>query len=446
MSVEAASVQQPILTPQKPPYYDMPMNLIANLKVSPSTVTHRAGRIALPRFLMSVMALMSLVCGACDGGGNSYTQIDDDDALRIVTFAPAMTQMLIDMGLQESIVGVAENDSVAPPGTPVVGNIGNVNEEKLLSLRPTHVLGMEMGGAQTDALESLARREGFSLALYPYPRSVDAVGLILWNEREFIGGEASLDYVPSLGTVLDARDEAADLKYTMLNRLSALSEVTRGLKDTTPSVLMVIDSESTVSVSGPGSVLDELLAQAGGVNAAADAQTPNPIYTREDLIKLTPDVILLLKPNAYPLQALQEDLRLAVFRDLDIPAVRQGQIYLINDPIILLPESTAMTQIAGQIAKRLYPDQAKRIDEALESELVIEVDDDELKRSLDELSTAPPLPETTPDSSKEDEGNGEGNDPEQPGSPGDGEAVPSVTPDSPRASVMPGDDYRVSVL
>lgn len=367
--------------------------------------------------LTCLALLMGLMLVGCDGVSSSYTTIEDDAELRIVTLAPAMTQILVDMEMGESIVGVAENDAAAPPGAGLVGNVANINQEKLVSLNPTHVLGMRMGGAQLDALEATARREGFSLALYPYPRSVDAVGLIIWNEREFIGGELPPDAVPSLGTVLDARGDASDVKYTMLHRLSELDRVTQDLKDTKPSVLLVNQSDPTVTASGPGSVLDELLAHAGGVNAAASATTAAPIYTREDILELSPEVILLLMPNAYPLKSLQEDQRLAIFRDLDIPAVRNGRIYLLNDPVIQLAESTAMAKIAGEIAKRLYPDQAKRIDAAVTSEYEVNLDAETLERSLDEFKTAPALPD---DPSSE----------ESPAPPAEGRLTPADLPSS----------------
>ena len=42
--------------------------------------------------------------------------------MRLVTLAPALTQMVIDLDEANALVGIAENDMVAPPGLPVVGN------------------------------------------------------------------------------------------------------------------------------------------------------------------------------------------------------------------------------------------------------------------------------------------------------------------------------------
>ena len=53
-----------------------------------------------------------------------------------------MSQILIDMGQQKNIVGIAQFDMTAAKDLPVVGNYLDIHTEKLLKLKPTHVLMM----------------------------------------------------------------------------------------------------------------------------------------------------------------------------------------------------------------------------------------------------------------------------------------------------------------
>ncbi|HET9449769.1 MAG TPA: ABC transporter substrate-binding protein, partial [Aggregicoccus sp.] len=58
-----------------------------------------------------------------------------------------------------------------------------------------------------------------------------------------------------------------------------------------PRVLLVYGFEPLV-VAGPGSFADELLRDAGGVNIAADAGTPYPVYSAERAVVARPDVVI----------------------------------------------------------------------------------------------------------------------------------------------------------
>jgi ABC-type Fe3+-hydroxamate transport system substrate-binding protein len=163
---------------------------------------------------------------------------------------------------------------------------------------------------------------------------------------------------PGLGSVLHREHEAIQLKYRMFTQLARLSALTANLDR--PTVLLVIASQGTVMASGPGTVHDQLLGPAGGANAVADATVTAPEYGREMLLAVAPQVIVLLRPGDPPLEP--NDPRLDVFAGLDIPAVRDGRIVLLNDPLILLP-STTLPRIAADLAKAIHPPIAEQVDQ-----------------------------------------------------------------------------------
>ncbi len=284
-----------------------------------------------------------------------------DQGVRIVSLAPALTRMLIDMDQGDRIVGVAQHDDAALPGLPVVGSYLEVNGEALINLRPTHVVMMTDQHGVPEALRNYAASIGFKLAAFDYPFAVRDVLNIL-------RGSADTPDQPSLGAMFGLEARAHLMAVRILMQLGAINRVT----DHAPraNVLMIIGVEPQVMASAPGGtgmVLDDLLGFAGGLNVAADAKVTAPTYDRETLLQLQPQVILLLLPGDPPITNPQTDARLAPFRGLDIPAVRDRRIALINDPLIVLP-GTNIAATTALLAKAINPQLADRIDQVMQAD------------------------------------------------------------------------------
>jgi iron complex transport system substrate-binding protein len=307
-----------------------------------------------------LVLLLCMAMAACDRSAPQPPREAQANEVRIVTLAPALTKMVIDLGRGADIVGVGEHDAGAPPGTPVVGNFMNINTERLYGLRPTHLLMMTDQHGVPESLAAMARSAGFDLVAYPYPNCVGDVGTVLFDETGMDEPTRR-----SVGAALGMATQAQQLKLHMLMRLGAIGRVTRDVPK--PDVLLVIGVEPNVRASAPaktGTVLDELLGFAGALNAAAHSQVSAPVFDREKLLAIAPDVILLLLPNDPPLT--DNDSRLAAFAGLDIPAVRDGRIALISDPMVLLPASN-LAEAAATLAKAIHPDLAPQIDAAMDA-------------------------------------------------------------------------------
>ena len=96
-------------------------------------------------FCLLVVAAISLLAG-CDRapaeGTGQTVKPNGEQATRVVSLAPAITQILVDMKSEKLLVGVAENDLGAPKGLPVVGNYQDLDSEAIIRLKPTHVIMM----------------------------------------------------------------------------------------------------------------------------------------------------------------------------------------------------------------------------------------------------------------------------------------------------------------
>lgn len=307
--------------------------------------------VRLPLWLLMVCTLALAGCGdAADGGAVG------EQEQRIVTLAPAVSQMLMDLGVGDRIVGVGENDMAAPPGVPIVGHFTDVNTEALLKVRPTHVFAMSASAGPPPRLRDMAAAGQFQFVDYGYPRDLGDVLDVLApaDGAEPIGP-------PTLGEVVGEPDAASALRRRIEQQLQQLAALTS--EQDSPRVLMVIGVDPLMA-SGPGTVHDELLAYAGGSNAIASGGTA-VTFDREALVALQPDVILLLQPGAPPLR--ENDPRLASLRGLPIPAVQNNRIVLLNDPLVLLP-STSLVHIAGQMAAAIHPELSQQIETILSAD------------------------------------------------------------------------------
>ncbi|MFG0248609.1 MAG: ABC transporter substrate-binding protein [Phycisphaeraceae bacterium JB051] len=254
---------------------------------------------------------------------------------RYVTLAPAMSQILIDMGQQQNIVGIAQFDMTDAKDLPVVGNYLDIHTEKLLKLKPTHVMMMTGKNGTPDSLKQLAKQHDFELLSFAYPDTIHDVLQIVTQTSNGIGMKQF-----GMETVKRFESQMLDVKKLVDGQKSQ-------------RVLALIGTEP-IMASGPNTVIHEMIQIVGSENVAADAPVSAPTYDHEKLVALNPDVILLLRPNAPSLANGLEDPRLESFRDLPINAVKNKRICLINDPLTFLP-ATTLPRIAKQFALAIYP-------------------------------------------------------------------------------------------
>ncbi len=317
--------------------------------------------------LMLLSCLLVLLTGCEREPAGQYVEISGtDDAqkqgMRLVSLAPALSQMVVDLGQSNLLVGVARNDDAAPVGLPIVGDIMDINSEALLATKPTHVLLMLTKEGVPARLKELADRANFQIIAYPSPLSMEEIGLILLDENEFMAGltgqNPTTGKTPSLGTVLNQQIRAQQLKLTMLMRLGKLGQLTA--RESRPRVLLVLGTNPLMAV-GPGTVHHQLLTTINANNAAGEATVGAPTFDREKLLDILPEVVVFLSPKAAELGDLTTDPRLAIFKGLAIPAVENKRIALVNEPTGMLP-STSIDRVAAALTKAVYPHLAAQVD------------------------------------------------------------------------------------
>ncbi len=356
--------------------------------------------------LLSVLLLGLFTVGCDNGGPGAPTSKDSGDsggkAIRLVSLSPALTQIIRDMGHGQLIVGVDDSHALVfdKLETPTVGPYDNASAEEIIGLNPTHVLVMAGREGPPAGLIKQGEANGFKVVAFPVPTDVrEVIGILMGKfvAPSGIGsGDDRVSSDHSLANLLGDDHGALVVANEMTRQLGRIAELADSASEPgkRPQVLVVFSLEPRVQAAGPETVLDDLLRQyAGAYNAAipeirpltaaelnaitdpekrkqailAAADDPAkrvgtaPTLDRERLLEARPEVIVLIMPGEPPLEPIDRDPRLLNLRGLDIPAVKNNRIILINDKTALLP-ATTLPAVAAQMAKGIHPALAPQID------------------------------------------------------------------------------------
>lgn len=191
---------------------------------------------------------------------------------RIVTLAPSITEMVIDLGGADRLVGVSRHDDAPEVAAlPRVGGFVDPAPEAVLRLAPDAVLVQPSPGNR-GPVERLAEL-GIPILVLPLENveetlaSVRAVGDVLGRHAQ--------------GEALATRIEAGLLKAKR-----------RSEGKDRPRVLLVYGWQPLV-VAGPGSFSHELLQAAGAENVAAKiARGAYPTLSAEALLAAEPALVI----------------------------------------------------------------------------------------------------------------------------------------------------------
>ncbi|MFC3606877.1 cobalamin-binding protein [Stutzerimonas tarimensis] len=229
---------------------------------------------------------------------------------RVVSLAPSMTELMLELGAGELLVGVLEGGEqpASLPDLPSVGNHHSLNIERLVGLRPGLVLLWpdSIGAAQREQL----RR--FGIPLYEArPRTLDDLA----------------DQAEVLGRLIGREATGAALANEVRGRLALLRERYRGGE---PLRVFYQVWDAPLYTLGGRQVINDALGACGAVNLFADLQLAAPQVSLEAVLARDPDVILASDPSLVPgwsawpqLKAVRQELVFAIpDRGLERPSLQ----------------------------------------------------------------------------------------------------------------------------
>jgi len=231
---------------------------------------------------------------------------------RVVSFSPAITQMMFDMGLSEQVVGVTRLCEL-PAGAerPRVGDALSFNSEAILAVRPDVIL------TQTAA----AKFQG----VLDVDSHVKVVPLSIESLSDIPA--AMLKIGQELGC-----EKVARRKADAFNR--AIQAVEQRIRILPRKRTIFVMGTDRPTAAGEGTFVADMIAAAGGVNvgAAISGQTIWRPAQIEAVIAARPDVLICqVSPG-------REAAAKAYWMQWkDIPAATVGQVYVVSDPDWSIP-------------------------------------------------------------------------------------------------------------
>ena len=233
-------------------------------------------------------------------------------ALRIISLAPHITEMVYSAGAGEQLVGVVVYSDYPPAAKklPIIGSYTGINIEEIIKLKPDLVLGWKEGNAFKD----LARLK--TLGIEVWHSDVKTLNDIPKHIREI---------AKKTGTEQHAQTVTAELE-TILSSLQATHHDVKTIRS-----FYQIWQKPLITVNGK-QFISQAIELCGGENIFYDALQLSPQVSLESVIARNPAIILMGGPINFQ-QEWKKNWQKFTFID----AVKNQQIIVLNPDLYQRP-------------------------------------------------------------------------------------------------------------
>ncbi len=255
-------------------------------------------------------------------------------AQRVVSLAPANTEILFAIGAGAQVVGRDETSDYPAEALvlPTIGGYSGFNLEAIVALHPDLVLA---GGINTPELVASLEQLGLTVYFLPNPTTLEEMYTNLETVARLTGHES----------------ETAALVESFKVRVAAVDEKILPLSYV-PTVYYELDATEPTKpfTAGPGSFVDLLIARAGGINIGAELQGQWAQISLEQLVVANP-VIIILGDAAYG-ETPEKVAQRPGWGTLT--AIQTGQVFPIDDNLVSRPGPRLVDGLEA-MAKLLHP-------------------------------------------------------------------------------------------
>ncbi len=253
---------------------------------------------------------------------------------RVVALAPSVTEIVFAVGRSDCLTAVTRYSDYPPEAAalPKIGSYIKPDLERILNCNPDLVIAVKDGNPIT----LVKRIEGAGIPVYVLdPKGLDSV----------------VASVRKIGAVLNAPDKAGELAAALSARIDRVRNLAASAKHR-PGVFLQIGVSPIVSVGG-STFLDELITAAGGRNLSA-GPTPYPRYSREQVLGMAPEILVI---TTMAREEVFEKVRKEWESWPDMPAVKNGRIYLVNSNLYDRP-APRMVDALEELFRLIHPELA----------------------------------------------------------------------------------------
>jgi len=246
---------------------------------------------------------------------------------RIVSLAPANTEIAFALGLGKKMVGVTTYDDYPAEVANIakVGDFASPNLEAIAAAKPDLVLAT--AGVQAEMVTKLEELGATVVVIDP---------------QNIAGVYADIERT---GKVTGTAQEAAKLEAGMKADIDSVRKAVAGVA---PVTAFIEIGQNPLYTVGSGTLMDELLTLAGGKNVVT--QPSYVAYSAEQVIAADPQFYLATKGSMSDPSALKSR---AGYDKLT--AVKNGHVLILDDNLVSRP-GPRLVEGLKQIAEGLHPE------------------------------------------------------------------------------------------
>ncbi|MCM1566521.1 MULTISPECIES: cobalamin-binding protein [unclassified Dehalobacter] len=226
---------------------------------------------------------------------------------KIISLAPAITEILFAIGLDQEIIGVSEYCDYPEQALTKekMGGFKDPNVEMIVAADPDMVF--ISAGVQEDVITKLEELGTTVVVL-----DADTIDQVISN-------------IELAGSLTGKEAEATALNANMRTRVENITSKVKGLAK--PSVFVEIWDDPLMS-AGSTSFVNNIIEVAGGVNIAADNTERYYNYSMENLLQADPDYYII-NTHAHTPADIQNRAGYKV-----LSAVKNNRVFAIDDNLI----------------------------------------------------------------------------------------------------------------
>jgi len=234
---------------------------------------------------------------------------------RIVSTAPSNTEILFALNLEDKIVGITNycNFPEETKNIEKIGEISPLNFEKIISLKPDFILAYA----------------GFQLTEIPRLRELGLKALVV----EPLSLKETLKTIKMVATVCGVPEKGDILFEKLDQRIEKIKTKADNIEIYKRPKILIGGIYETIWTPGEGTLFNELISLAGGINIAAGFSGWTKI-SQEFIVKENPDIIII------PTGAMNPEDELKIKENIyqrpgwsNITAVKMKRIFVVNEDL-----------------------------------------------------------------------------------------------------------------
>ena len=247
---------------------------------------------------------------------------------RIISLAPANTEILYALNLGDKVVGVSSYCNYPPQCAQKekVGDFSNPNIEKIAALKPDLILAT--GLEQNPAVDRL-KKLGFTVQVID-PHNFNQL----------------FEAITRIGELTGSGTYAFMLNQAIKARIGKLMRVITARITSPPKIFIEISIQPLMTASR-NTFLDEMINMLRAINVAGDLARPYCRISAEYILKQDPDFIILTSPHSRNYFTANKAWN-------NTKAVRQNHLIDDINPDLMLRPGPRLIDGLEQLAEKIY--------------------------------------------------------------------------------------------